>query len=295
MRSHAHGKKRDVLLLKSPAVATMFFMLLSPALKAQASSLLIEDMTWTEVRDTIAAGKTTAIYYAASTEQNGPGVALGKHVFIAHYLAPLIAAQLGNALVYPTMPFAPTGDWGLTEPGVIDPAKKKGHMRYAGSVNLAEEIFGAVAHDVALSAISAGFKNIVLMCDHGGAAQSQLATVAEKMNKEWSPKGIHVYYIPDLYYKEKELMKEYMQKHGLPVDSHAGTDDTSELLYLDKMVNGKTSKWVHSANLVNAREGDGTGVDGDQTKATVEMGKMFTDAKVSFAVNQIKQVIAAGK
>jgi creatinine amidohydrolase len=281
--------------MKSLAISTVLLLLLSPALKAQSHSLLIEDMTWTEVHDAIAAGKTTAIYYAASTEQNGPGVALGKHVFIAHYLGSKIAAQLGDALVYPTIPFAPTGDWGLTSPGIIDPAKQTGHMRYAGSVNLAEETFGAVAHDVALSAISAGFKNVVLMCDHGGAAQSQLAKVAETMNKEWSPKGIHVYYVPDLYFKEKDVMKEYMQKHGLPIDSHAGTDDTSELKYVDKMVNGKSPKWIRSAKLINGRQGDGTGVDGDETKATLELGKMFTEAKVSFAVSQIKQLIAAGK
>src|SRR3954447_18560333 len=77
---------------------------------AQNKSLLIEDMTWTEVRDAIAAGKTTAIYYAAGIEENGPGVALGKHLFIAHHTAQKIAEQLGNALVYPTMPFAPNSD-----------------------------------------------------------------------------------------------------------------------------------------------------------------------------------------
>jgi creatinine amidohydrolase len=281
--------------MRSLAVSIVLIVLLSPALTAQTKSLLIEDMTWTEVRDAIAAGKTTAIYYAGSTEQNGPGMALGKHVFLAHYLAPKIAAQLGNALVYPTMPFAPTGDWGRTGPGTIDTAKKTGHMRFAGSVNLSEETFGAVAHDVALSAISAGFKNVVLMCDHGGPAQSQLASVAEEMNKEWAPKGIHVYYIPDLYVKEKEVMREYMQKHGLPVDLHAGADDTSEVLYADKMVNGKSSKWIRPGKLVRGREGDGTGVDGDPTKATVDLGKIFTDAKVSLAVRQIKQLIAAGK
>ena len=179
--------------MNSFVVSVAFIALVSPALAAPRNSLLIEDMTWTEVRDAIAAGKTTAIYYAASTEQNGPGVALGKHVFIAHYLSQKIAAQLGNALVYPTMPFAPTGDWGVASPGTIDPAKKTGHMRYAGSVNLSEEAFGAVAHDVALSAISAGFKSVVLMCDHGGKAQSQLNQVAKAMNAEWGPKGIHVY------------------------------------------------------------------------------------------------------
>jgi creatinine amidohydrolase len=276
-------------------VSLMFVVLLSPALAAPNDSLLIEDMTWTQVRDAIAAGKTTAIYYAASIEQNGPGVALGKHVFIAHYLSQKIAAELGNALVYPTMPFAPTGDWGLTGTGSIDSAKKTGHMRYAGSVNLSEETFGAVAHDVALSAISAGFKNVVLMCDHGGKAQSQLDQVAKAMNSEWGPKGIHVYYIPDLYFKEKEVMKDRLQKLGLPEDRHAGTDDTSELMYIDKMVNGNSSKWVHSAHLTKGREGDGTGVDGDQTKATLALGKTFTDAKVTFAVNQIKGLIAAGQ
>lgn len=281
--------------MRSVIVSLVLVVLLCAAVAAQTSSLLIEDMTWTEVRDTIASGKTTAIYYAGSIEQNGPGVALGKHMFIAHYLAAKIAAQLGNALVYPTMAFAPTGDWGLTAPGSIDPAKKTGHMRYPGTVNLSEETFGAVAHDVALSAISAGFKNVVLMCDHGGTAQSRLAKVAEEMNKEWAPKGIHVYYIPDLYFKEKEVMREYMQKHGLPEDQHAGTDDTSEVMYVDEMVNGKSSKWIRPGKLINGRDGDGTGVVGDQTKAAANLGKTFTDAKVSFAVQQIRQLIAAGK
>jgi creatinine amidohydrolase len=275
-------------------VSILLVLLPRVALLAQTKSLLIEDMTWTEVRDAIAAGKTTAIYYAASIEQNGPGMALGKHLFIAHYLAPRIAEQLGNALVYPTMPFAPTGNWGRTEPGVIDPAKKSGHMRYNGSVNISEETFAAVAHDVTMSAISSGFKNVVLLGDHGGG-QSPLARVAEEMNQEWGPKAIHVYYIPDLYYKEKDLMKDYLAKHGLPIDLHAGTDDTSEVLYVDKMVNGDSPKWIRPTKLVNSKDDDSTGVIGDQTKATLEMGKMFTDAKVSLAVAQIKQLIAAAK
>jgi hypothetical protein len=33
----------------------------------------------------------------------------------------------------------------------------------------------------------------------------------------------------------------------------------------------------------------------DRTKGTVDLGKMFTDAKVSLAVNQIKQLIVTGK
>jgi creatinine amidohydrolase len=258
-------------------------------------SFLIEDMTWTEVRDAIVAGKTTAIYYTGAIEQNGPGVALGKHLFIAHYLAQRIAEQLGNALVYPTMPFAPTGDWGLTSPGVIDPAKRTSHMRMSGSVNVSEETYGAVARDVALSAIAAGFKNVVLINDHGSGQQT-LAAVAAQMNKDFGPRGIHVYHIPDLYYKEKDVMRDYLPKHNLPLDNHAGTDDASEVLFIDHAVNRNDPRWIRPDKLVStAGANDPSGVNGDQTKATLEMGKIFTDAKVSLAVAQIKQLIAEAK
>ena len=242
----------------------------------------------------IAAGKTTAIYYTGAIEQNGPGVALGKHLFIAHYLAQRIAEQLGNALVYPTLPFAPTGDWGQTAPGVIDPAKRTSHMRMNGSVTVSEETFGAIAHDVALSAISAGFKNVMLIDDHGSGQQT-LAAVASQLNKDFGPRGIHVYHVPDLYYKEKEFMRDYLPKHNLPLDNHSGTDDASEVLFIDRAENGDDPRWVRPDKLVSAGPDDPSGVNGDQTKATLEMGKIFTDEKVSLAVSQIRQLIASGK
>jgi len=88
---------------------------------------------------------------------------MGKDVFIARYLAAKIAEQVGNALVYRVMPFAPTGDWGVVQPGTMDPTQKSRHTRYNGSVRLSKETFGAVAHDVAMSAIAAVFKDVVPM------------------------------------------------------------------------------------------------------------------------------------
>src|SRR5438552_10643547 len=119
-------------------------------LGAQQSSIFIEDLTWPEVQHAIAAGKTSAIIDAGSTEQNGPHMAIGKHNFIAHYVAGAIAAKLGNALVYPTLPFAMTGDL----------VKKTAHMRFPGSVSLTAQTYHDVVHDVAVSAIDAGFKNV---------------------------------------------------------------------------------------------------------------------------------------
>ena len=258
-------------------IFALILLLLPSVVLAQSKSVLIEDLTWMEVRDAIAGGKTTAVYYAASIEQNGPGLALGKHLFIAHYAAQRIAEELGNALVYPTMPYAIAGD----------PIKKTGHMRFPGTVSLSEETFGAVAREVAISALAAGFKSVALMGDHGGGQQT-LKKVAEALNAEWSPKGVHVYYIPDLYYKEKEQMKEYLTKRNMAIDEHAGIDDTSEVMFIDK-----ENKWVRKDKL--APDDGKMGVRGDPTQASVELGKMFIEFKIKNAVTQIRSLTADKK
>jgi len=43
----------------------------------------MERMTSFEIRDAIAAGKTTVILPSGGTEQNGPNMAVGKHNFRA--------------------------------------------------------------------------------------------------------------------------------------------------------------------------------------------------------------------
>jgi creatinine amidohydrolase len=243
---------------------------------AQPKSLLIEDLTWTEVRDAIASGKTTAVYYAGSIEQNGPGFALGKHLFIAHFVAQRIAEELGNALVYPTMPFAPTGD---TTPGHLT-----GHMRFPGSVNVSDEAFGMIARGVAESARAAGFRNVVMMSDHGGAGQTALEKVAKELDAAWGSSGVHVYYIRDTYFKEKEQMRAYAAEHKMMVDSHAGFDDTSEMLFVDKTK-------IRRDKLVKDDGRGTTGVNGDQTAGTEELGKMFVGDKIKDAVDQIRSLV----
>ena len=239
------------------------------------SSLFIEDLTWPEVRDAIANGKTTAIYYAGSTEQNGPHMALGKHNFVARYVAGRIAEELGNALAYPILPFAPTGD----------AAGKTGHMRFPGSVTVSNATYGAVAREVALSAISAGFRNVVLMGDHGGG-QDALKQVALELDRQWSAKGAHVYYVGDLYFKSQQQAREYLSKRGKTIGAHAGISDSSEVMYLDK-----EGKWIRRDKLA-AGEKD-SGVDGDPREASSELGRTLLDFKVEAAVAQIRSLTGA--
>ena len=245
-----------------------------PAPHAQTGSVFIEDLTWPEVRDAIASGRTTALYYAGSTEQNGPHMALGKHNFIARHVAGRIAEELGNALAYPVLPFAPTGD----------ARRKTDHMKFPGTVTVSEATFGATARDVALSALSAGFRNVVLMGDHGGG-QGALKRVASELDREWGSKGAHVYYVGDVYYKSEERVREVLGSRA-KAGGHAGIHDTSEVMFLDR-----ERKWIRTDRLAAANPD--AGVEGDPREASAELGKMFLEIKVDSAVTQIKRLLAA--
>ena len=226
------GRARSSRVPRSRKSRLALLACLCPAL-AWGQSLYIEELTTAEVKVAIAGGKTTAIYYAGSTEQNGAHLALGKHNFIARHVAGRIAEVLGNALVYPTMPFAPTGD----------------HLKYPGTVNVSGQTFAAVARDVAKSALASGFTTVVLMGDHGGG-QAELKAVASEL-------GPRVLYIGDAYYKS--------------TGEHAGVEDTSELLYVDR-------EKVRGSRI--------------PAGASAERGRELIEAKVKNAVAQIRLLTA---
>jgi creatinine amidohydrolase len=265
--------------LRLPLLAALGFALClgGTSLPAQ-QSVYIEDLTWPEVQHAIESGKTSAIIYTGSTEQNGPHMAIGKHNFIARWTAGAIAIKLGNALVYPVLPFAITGDL----------AKKSGHMRFPGSVSFDSQTFQKAVHDIAFSAADAGFRNIFLMGDHGGG-QAELAAVAKELDAQWRPRGTRVFYVSDLYIKEKEQARAYAASHGLPsADVHAGLDDTSELMALDGQ-----HRWIRSDKLApstGARTAV-TGVDGDPTRASAKLGDIFLRYKIDDAVSQIRSLL----
>ncbi|MBI3374272.1 MAG: creatininase family protein [Betaproteobacteria bacterium] len=258
------------------AGAALWLCLISCAAGA-APSVFIEDLAWPEVRDAIAAGATTAIYYAGSTEQNGPHMATGKHNFIARHVAGKIAERLGNALVYPIMPFAPTGD----------ALKRTEHMRFPGSVSVSEGTYSAVARDVARSARAAGFRHILLMGDHGGG-QRALEQAAVDLDRLWAPGGIRVHYIGDVYYGSEQRAREYLAPRSMSVGRHAGVLDTAELMFVDS-----GGKWVRRDKL--APGDDNSGVDGDPRQASTELGRTFIEFKVDSAVTRIRQLVPAGK
>ncbi|MEZ5820742.1 MAG: creatininase family protein [Xanthobacteraceae bacterium] len=244
---------------------------------AQPRPVWIDDLTWVEVRDAIASGKTTAIIFFGSSEQNGPHMAIGKHNFIARYCAEQIAERLGDALVYPVVPFAITGD----------ATAKTAHMRFPGTVTLPPDVFSGVARAVAQSALAAGFKLVALMGDHGGG-QEEMARVAQALDAQSKKNGARVLHVGDLYAKADAQFDALMAKRGITSkELHAGISDTSAIMFLG------AANWIRKDQIVAASEANG--VQGTPSLATAELGKLYLDMKIDNAVNQIKAFRAGSR
>ena len=261
-------------------ILALCLTLVASAVSAQTPSLYIEDLTWTELRSAIAEGKTSAIICAGGTEQNGPHMALGKHNAIARYAAGQIARQLGNALVYPVMPFSPAGD----------AAAGIGHARFPGTISVSSELYLGVMRQLGQSAIAAGFKNVFLMGDHPGG-QKELKLAAENLDADWKAKGVRVFYVADVQAKSMEQANAYMAKRKIAPGGHAGVWETSMMMMLSQT---EKQYWVRQDKLTAAKgqPEPATGLSGDPSPATVEMGRIFMDYKVAGAVAQIRSLLA---
>ena len=154
----------------------------------QPDSVFLEELTWIEARDAIAAGKTTIIIPTGGTEQNGPHIVLGKHNYLVKYKAGEIAKSLGNALVAPVVAYVPEGD--------INPPT--GHMRFAGTITLPQDVFSKVLEYAARSFKQHGFLDIALVGDSGGNQAGQ-KIVADALNREWAATKVRVHHVTAYY------------------------------------------------------------------------------------------------
>src|SRR5262245_32944422 len=139
------------------AALCLIAILGTPALAQPPDTVLLEELTWTELRALIQAGKTTIILPIGGTEQNGPHMALGKHNARVRVLAERIARELGDALVAPVLAYVPEGG--------LSPAT--GHMRFPGTITVPEDVFRRVLESAARSFQLHGFRHIVFLGDHG--------------------------------------------------------------------------------------------------------------------------------
>ena len=241
-------------------------------------SVLLEELTWTEVRDAVGAGKTTIIIPVGGTEQNGPHMALGKHNARVKALSQDIARKLGDALVAPVIAYVPEG--AITPPTA--------HMRYPGTITTPDDAFQKVLEWAARSFRQHGFRNIVLLGDHGSTQAGQKA-VAARLNREWSAGGARVHAIEEYYRAAERDFAALLKKQGFSdaeIGSHAGAADTSLALAADPQL-------VRSARLHDgAAPGAADGVSGDPRRASAALGNAGLDLIVARTRDAIAREVA---
>ncbi len=244
------------------------------AFAAEPQAVMLEDMTWTEVQQAVKSNSTTVIVPIGGTEQSGPHIALGKHNARIKALAGKIASRLGHTLVAPVMAYVPEGS--ITPPA--------GHMRFAGTLSVTPEAFGGIVEGAARSLKQHGFKDIVLIGDHGGY-QPQLKTIADRLNREWSASATRVHFVEAYYQAAQKPYADALRGKGLSdlqIGTHAGSADTSLTMAL-------APQMVRSDLFEDAAQrGPAAGTVGDPRKSSLALGELGTELIVARTVEAIR-------
>jgi creatinine amidohydrolase len=244
---------------------------------AAFDTVWIEEQTWMETRDAIKAGKTTAIIAAGSTEQNGPYVANGKHIYVLRQTTEAIARKLGNALIAPMIPFEP-GNFSATP----------------GTIQVRLETFEALVQDEANSLKANGFKHIFLIGDSGGD-QTGLNNAAKKLATQWEGSGVTIHFIPE-YYKSWEAADGSWAAIGVPRPNDKDGKPVTDNIHDDYSVNSIIATLDPEKIRYNERAAAGKdSINGQPISPiglTVNNGKKLIEIRANIAVEAMKKAIA---
>jgi creatinine amidohydrolase len=240
------------------------------------NSVWIDELTWMEVRDAIAAGKRTAIIATGGIEQNGPYLVTGKHNVVLRGACEAIARKLGDALCAPVVRFVPEG--------AIEP--KSGHMRYPGTISLREDTYRMLLDDIASSLKAHGFTSIVFVGDSGGN-QGGMEAVASALNARWTDARAH--FIPEFY--EYAAVERYMEEDlgfAQPVDE--GLHDN---LYITSLMMVVDPTSVRYDERVRAGKATINGASIAPKERTIELGRKLLEFRADLTVRAIHAAMAA--
>jgi creatinine amidohydrolase len=260
------------------ALTCLLCLAIAPLAHAQTpDTVFLEELTWTELREQLQAGKTTIILPIGGTEQSGPAMALGKHNLRVKALSEKIARALGNALVAPVIAYVPEG--------AIDPPTA--HMRFPGTITLPDEVFEKTLEYAARSFKLHGFRDIVFLGDHGGYQKDEIA-VAERLNREWIKTPVRVHAVIEYYDVTQTDFVQALKNRGYrdeEIGTHAGLADTSLTLALDPS--------LVRTDLLQAgtKFGRADGVYGDPSRSSAELGQIGVDLIVARTVKDIAKAV----
>ena len=241
----------------------------------KADTVWLEEMTWMDVRDAMAAGKTTVLIATGGHEPNGPWLALGKHNYVLHANCEAIARKMGNALCAPVIKHVPEGD--------IDPPT--GHMTSPGTISLREDTFRALLTDTADSLKAHGFKQIFFIGDSGGNQAGQ-RTVAETLNKKWAGSTL-IAHIQEYY--DYASVAKHMEQFGIKETKPENMHD-DPIITLNMFVDDPNS--VRYDARVKAGKASINGVDVSNKAKNTEWAKQIVAFRTDSTIAAINKAIA---
>ena len=265
--------------MKSQVLSWIAGLLLSAAFGASGETpgtVFLDELTWTELRSQISAGKTTIIVPIGGTEQNGPHMVLGKHNVRAKALSEKIARALGNALVAPVIAYVPEGS---TSPAT-------GHMRFPGTITVPNATFEQVLESAARSFKAHGFRDVVFLGDHSSYQSSEKA-VADRLDREWRATPVRAHAVPEYYQAAEASFPRQLRSRGYSdaeIGTHAGLADTSLAIAIDPRL-------IRTDQLASTPDA-AAGVHGDPRRASAELGQIGVDAIVAQTVAAINNATA---
>jgi creatinine amidohydrolase/Fe(II)-dependent formamide hydrolase-like protein len=241
----------------------------------KADTVWLEEMTWMDVRDAMASGKTTVIIATGGHEPNGPWLALGKHNYVLHANCDAIARKMGNALCAPIIKHVPEGD--------IDPPT--GHMTSPGTISLREDTFRALLRDTAESLKAHGFKQIFFIGDSGGNQAGQRA-VAEELNKKWAGSTL-IAHIQEYY--DYASVAKFMEGHGIKEGQSDNMHD-DPIITLNMFIDDPNS--VRYDARVKAGKATINGVDVSDKAKNTAWAKQIVAFRAEKTIEAINKAIA---
>ena len=245
-------------------------------------SVWMEDLTWMEVRDAIAGGKSTALILTGGVESNGPYLATGKHNFILKVMGDAIARKLGNALVAPIV--------------TLEPGRPDGERVAPGSVFLSQTTYRGVLTDMAESLRGMGFTSVILMGDSGGN-QKPMQDVVAALNAKYNGKPARFFYIPEYY--DYTSVQKLVQDNGIAEQIKPGASSGSDGIHDEYSIDALMALYdptsIRIDQRTKANRATINGVSLLPMEKTLAMGKKIVELRTKLTVDAIQKAMAAAK
>ena len=240
------------------------------------NSIWIDELTWMEVRDEIASGRTTGIIATGGVEQNGPYMAGGKHNYVLEAMCDAIARELGDALCAPVMKYVPEGD--------------PENIRYPGTLSVRQETFRMMLADVANSLKSQGFTDVVFIGDSGGN-QNGMSETADRLNEYWDGEA-RAHYIEE-YYREDiwscEFLKEKLGIFQQPDICTATRDLYHDDVHYSAIVATVDPEHIRARQRIEAGLYSINEVELGPVERTLEIGRALVAHRTEITVRAIRE------